>query len=101
MNDSTRPGAHPKILWETVGAFGIVELSAHAQTRMKERGITETQVLDTLRWPDGSLPALPGRKRIFRNLSKRTAAVVVYLERSDRIVVITTYKRERKPRRRR
>jgi hypothetical protein len=63
---------------------------------MRQRGITERQVLTALRGPDGNLPADPGRKRIFRNLNNRVAVVVVYQERTDRIAVITTYRRQRK-----
>lgn len=67
-----------------------VAFDEHAIKRMKERGVTEKQVLATLEKPDVTgLSADPGRLRVRRHYGSYTAVDVVYEDEKARIVVIT------------
>jgi hypothetical protein len=67
-----------------------VAFDEHAAKRMKERSVTEGQVLATLQNPDKTgLPADPGRQRVRRHYGSHTAVDVVFEEEPARIVVIT------------
>jgi hypothetical protein len=63
----------------------------HAVKRMKERGVTEAQVLaTTLQKPDlTGLRADPGRLRVRRHYGSLHSIDVVYEAEPSRIVVIT------------
>ncbi len=67
-----------------------VAFDAHTVQRMKERSITEAQVLATLQNPDLSgLRADPGRQRVRRHYGRHHSIDVVFEEEPTRIVVIT------------
>jgi hypothetical protein len=67
-----------------------VAFDEHAIKRMKERGVTEGQVLATLQKPDiTGLRADPGRKRLRRHYGQHHAIDVVVEEEASRIVVIS------------
>jgi hypothetical protein len=67
-----------------------VAFDEHAVQRMRERGVTEGQVLATLQHPDlTGLRADPGRLRVRRHYGSHTAVDVVYEEEPSRIVVIS------------
>jgi hypothetical protein len=40
-----------RIITETVGAFGQVEVTGHAADRMQERSVSDADLLSTLRSP--------------------------------------------------
>jgi len=68
----------------------VVEFTVHADVRMKERGITEYEVLKTMRSPqETGLPTQPHRNRVRRYRNSKMAVDVVYEMRPDRVVVIT------------
>lgn len=68
----------------------LVAFDEHSIQRMEERGITEEQVLATLRAPDiAGLRADPGRLRVRRHYGLHASVDVVYEEEPTRILVIT------------
>jgi len=74
-----------------------VAFDEHAIKRMKERGITEGQVLATLQKPDlTGLRADPGRQRCRRHYGAHHSVDVVYEEEASRIVVISAIRVKRK-----
>jgi hypothetical protein len=74
-----------------------VAFDEHAIKRMKERSITEAQVLATLQKPDiTGLRADPGRKRLRRHYGLHHSVDVVYEEEASRIVVISAIRVVRK-----
>ena len=96
-----RPEDGPKetsrIIHESVGRFRVIELVGHAQERMKLRGISDYDIVMTLRNPTvKGLPTQPGRLRVRWNKTMRVAIEVVYQEHPDRIVVITALKHIRR-----
>ena len=67
-----------------------VAFDEHAILRMEERGITEEQVLATLRKPDMTgLRADPGRLRVRRHYGSHTSVDVVFEEEPTRLLVIS------------
>jgi hypothetical protein len=79
-----------RLIFEEVLGFSKLEIVGHALSRMKERGVTTDEVIDTIRTPDrGGLPTQKGRKRVRKNRSAVAAVDVVYEELRDRIRVIT------------
>jgi hypothetical protein len=74
-----------------------VAFDEHAVKRMKERKITETQVLATLRKPDiTGLPADPGHLRVRRHYGSHSSVDVVYEEHKARILVVSAIRVTRK-----
>lgn len=68
----------------------LVAFDEHAMQRMAERGVTEEQVLATLRKPDMvGLRADPGRLRMRRHYGSHTSVDVVYEDKPTRILVIS------------
>jgi Domain of unknown function (DUF4258) len=79
-----------KILQENACGKDEVALDEHALKRMNERGITEAQVLATLRNPDMTgLRADPGRLRVRRHYGSHASIDVVYEEEPTRILVVS------------
>ena|SRR5579864_4704535 len=72
--------------------FSMVEFTGHALDQMKIRGITEDEVIDTIRNPtETGLPTQPNRHRVRRNKNARIAIDVVYeKEEDDRTLLIVT-----------
>ena len=88
-----------ELIEATVRGFELVELTRHALDRMKVRGISINQILETLRNPRKTgLPTQPGRKRFRGALNKARAVDVVFEEKTDRIVVVTVVEVERQTR---
>ena len=74
-----------------------VAFDEHAVKRMKERKITQSQVLATLRKPDMTgLQADQGRLRVRRHYGAHTSVDVVYEEHKASILVISVIRIERK-----
>jgi hypothetical protein len=62
----------------------------HALVRMKERGVTEDEVFETLAAPDDTgLPADPPRLRVRKHRNRRTSVDVVYELTPAAVRVIT------------
>src|SRR5438046_676319 len=81
---------HGYVIRAQVGRFARVGFMAHAVDRMESRGISEADVLQTLREPDETgLPTQPGRKRVRWQKTPRVAIDVVYEELADEIAVVT------------
>jgi hypothetical protein len=75
----------------------IIELSGHARLQMGIRGISENDVLVTLRNPSQTgLPTQPGRERVRRHKTVRVSIDVVYELLADRVLVVTAIKKERR-----
>lgn len=70
----------------------LVEISGHAVKQMRIRGITQREVLATVRRPDETgLPTQENRERV-RKFKKPTKAIdVVYEMNEDRMVIVTTF----------
>jgi len=81
------------ILAEVLG-FGKIELVGHARQRMKQRQISQADVIRTLKNPDETVPSShPARTRVRWHKSRRTAIDVVYEILSDRVRVITVIRK--------
>lgn len=81
-----------KVIKAKVGRFEKVEFVPHALDRMKERRVTQDDVLEALRNPTiRDLPADVPRKRIAWTKSKSKILSVVYDEKPDILLVITVY----------
>ena len=79
----------------------FVEFIGHALLQMRIRNITKEEALAVIRSPDlQGLPTEPGRHRLRRNKTVRTAIDVVFEELPDRIAVVTAIKIERRMTRR-
>ena len=85
------------IAFEVLGKR-LVELTDHAVTRMRQRDISDQDVLETLANPTitEGLETQDGRKRYRRNKTARRAIDVIFEERDDRIAVVTTTTVERR-----
>ncbi len=94
------PHQTSRVLHVPVLGYRQLELVKHAQDRMRQRGISVQDVLQTLRHPDVTgLPTEAGRKRVRKNRSRHHAVDVVYDELADRVRVITVIRITRRPRR--
>ncbi len=79
-----------KLLQVNVLGVELVEIIHHAIIRMKERGVSDRDVLEALRNPDQTgLPTQPGRSRVRWNRTHRVAIEVVFEKMKDRVRVIT------------
>lgn len=79
-----------KVVVANVLGFRKVEFTRHAILQMKIRGITEQEVLNTLRKPqETGLPTNILRERVRRFRSRKIAVDVVFERLADRIVVVT------------
>lgn len=86
-----------KVIQEEILGKSEVAFDEHAVKRMEERGVTEAQVLATLKNPDiTGLRADPGRWRARRHYGSHTSIDVVYEERPNQILVISTIRVTRK-----
>lgn len=69
----------------------------HALLRMKQRGVTEDEVIETLKHPDVTgLPADPGRFRARRRCGPDYSVDVIYEEDPTQIVVISVMRSVKK-----
>ena len=71
-----------------------VYLCRHATERMKQRGISESEVFEALNNPTATglpVPKFRDRKHNSWNRSARTAIHVIFEVREDHIRVVTTY----------
>ncbi|MCS4537376.1 MAG: DUF4258 domain-containing protein [Thaumarchaeota archaeon] len=67
-----------------------IRFSSHAEQRRKQRGLSEMQIVETIKRP-GYVKKMPdGRKVAVRTISNRTITVV-YLEEENVIRVITVF----------
>jgi hypothetical protein len=67
-----------------------VEFTSHAIDRMKQRAVSETEVLSAIESPDGNLPSTNRARRRVRKFRQSGGAYdVVYELRQDRIGIIT------------
>src|SRR5206468_1359671 len=99
-NGERRAGRIPRrgrIIPARVGNFERVAFCAHALDRMRQRRVSEAEVLRTLREPDETgLPTQVGRKHVRRYRTDRVAIDVIYQEYSDHLVVVTVIKLTRR-----
>ena len=85
-----RRGKPGKILSIRVRGKEKLELLRHALERMAQRGVTQSQVVHTIKNPDETgLPTQADRERVRKHLSSGLTLDVVYEELEDRIRVIT------------
>ncbi len=98
--DHIPPGAANiagKLLTEPALGRNTIELSGYARLQMGIRGISEDDVLQTLRNPKQfGLPTQPGRERVRWNKTARVAIDVVYEIHPDRVFVVTAIKKVRR-----
>lgn len=70
--------------------FSKVEFFDHALAQMKIRGLTQSEVLETIRNPDATgLPTQTNRFRFRKYRGQKRAVDVVFEEWNDRLVVVT------------
>jgi hypothetical protein len=70
-----------------------IEFLTHALRRMKMRGISETDVFNTIEHPDKTgLRTGPGKTRVRKKRGEKTAMDVIYELRSDAVRIISTHK---------
>jgi len=75
------------------GTTVTIEFLQHAASRMRERGISEADVVAVLDNPDDTgLPADEGRKRDRKNCGPGVALNVVYEELPDRLRIFSAYR---------
>lgn len=82
-----------------VNVLGLthVELTWHAQQRMKSRGIADAELLATIKSPNKIIPtSQPDLVRARKIRNARIAVDVVYKKMDDRILVITAIRIERR-----
>jgi hypothetical protein len=81
------------VLNEKLRGRELVELTGHVQQRMKERGVSQEDVLNTIRNPTKSVPSTQsGRLRFRWQKTPRTFIDVVFEESKDRVCVVTVIK---------
>ena len=74
----------------------LVEFTYHALARMSARGVTEQEVLTTVRNPTQTgLRAEPGHEHVRWQKDRRTLIDVVYAMKADRVGIITAWKNKR------
>jgi hypothetical protein len=79
-----------RVIQATARGRDEIAFDEHAVERMRERGVTEGQVIATLQHPDiTGLPTGPGRLRLRRHYGSHHSVDVVFEEEPDRLVVIT------------
>jgi len=66
----------------------IITIKPHAELRMKDRGITETQIRKVLQNPSEVISARYGRLAAYGNIEERKL-VVIYEKRNEDIEVVT------------
>lgn len=78
------------ILNERLMGYEKVELTQHALSRMRQRGISREDVFHTIRKPDMTgLPTAPGRQRVRWNKSINFSIDVVFELCTDWVRVVT------------
>ena len=93
---SFRPPRKGKVITASVLDVGLVEFSYHALERMNSRGISEDEVLATVRNPTQTgLPTEPGTEHVRWQKDRRTFIDVVYAKKADRVGIITVWKTRR------
>jgi len=86
-----------RVIEEAVLGRRKLAFDEHAILRMKERGVTEEQVIQTLNNPTAvNLPADPGRTRVRRFYPPIVSVDVIYEEDPTVIVVISVTRTFRK-----
>ena len=71
----------------------LVELTGHALKRMKQRGVSQEDVLNTIEKPTKSMPTTQiGRLRFRWQKTPRTSIDVVFEDGKDRVIVVTVVK---------
>ncbi len=74
-----------------------VEFIQHATDRLRERGISEEEVIAVLDKPDETgLPAGEGRQRNRKYYGSSSALDVVYEPLPDRLRIVSAYKKSRR-----
>lgn len=76
-------------------SYDTLEILPHATDRMKQRGITRDEVVETINSPTRTgLPTQAGRMRVRKEFQRSGKVIdVVYDELPDRVRVITTFKK--------
>lgn len=64
----------------------------HARQRMQQRNVTETEVEETLAWPDEIHPGDNGEEIALKQYGNRELRVVFEAAGADTVVVITVVK---------
>jgi hypothetical protein len=72
-----------------------VKFTVHAQTRIEERNIAASRVVETLRKPDSTKPSYEGKIKVRKKFGKKTLEVVYFKEgfrdRKEEYTVVTAY----------
>ena len=85
-----------KIIRASVLGVQLVEFTYHALRRMSSRGVTEQDLLSTVRNPtETGLPAEPGNDHVRWQKDRRTFIDVIYSKKADRVGIITVWKTKR------
>lgn len=82
-----RPG---KIVQKRACGCDEIEFSRHALDRMRQRGVSENEVINAIRRPTRTgLPTPPGRERVRKNRRSSGAVDIVYVKKGKRLVIVT------------
>jgi Domain of unknown function (DUF4258) len=82
------------VIREQVRGCHTVAFDEHAVKRMKERKVSEDEVLDVLRNPDQTgLPTLPGRFRYRKHSAPQKWVDVIFEEDPTQIVVFSVWRK--------
>jgi len=97
--DSHRDGGQERPFWKrspgrevrcSVLGYELVWFTRHALDRMKQRGVTQAEVLAVLQEPDKKgLKTQPDRERWRKNRSRKVAIDVVFERWPDKICIVT------------
>jgi hypothetical protein len=70
----------------------FIQYDPHARRRLAQRGVTESQVAQTLRGPESVRPAKrPDAKRFEKAISRRRRLAVIAIEESSLFWVISAW----------
>ena len=70
-----------------------VAFSRHARRRLKWREISEAEVTETIRDPDEVSRSGEGARKTARRTTDRGTIKAIYLEESERVLVVTAMRR--------
>ena len=86
-----------RVIDERVLGRNKLAFDEHAILRMNERGVTEDQVVESLKSPDTTgLRADPGRHRVRKSYPANVSIDVIYEEDPTQIVVVSVMRNVKK-----
>ena len=78
-----------KIISDEIDGHTQVVLTNHCLERMRDRGVSQQEVIKALRKPTKSLPAFDGKLNVRKNRTDTEFVDVVYCSEGKSLVVVT------------